>query len=45
MGKIGKNAYTVGLAPYHGFILKKTAGVAFNAIKRKDKFFDGIIKE
>lgn len=45
MGKIGKHAYTIGLAPHHGFMLKKTAGLAFNAIKRKDKFFAGIIKE
>ena len=45
MGKIGKHAYSVGLAPHHGYILKKTAGLAFNAIKRKDKFFKGITDE
>lgn len=45
MGTIGKHAYKVGLAPHHGFMLRKVAGVAFNAIKRKDKFLAGIIDE
>jgi hypothetical protein len=45
MGTIGKHAYKVGLGPHHGWLLKKTAGLAFNAIKRKDKFLSGIIDE
>ena len=45
MVKIGQHAYSTGLAPHHGFMLRQTAGIAFNAIKRKDKFFKGIIDE
>ena len=45
MSKIAQNAYTFGLAPHHGFMLKKVAGVAMNAIKRRDKFIAGLIEE
>lgn len=45
MSKIAQGAYTFGLAPHHGFMLKKIAGVAMNAIKRKDKFIAGLIEE
>ena len=45
MGTIAKKAYKIGLGPHHGFILRKTAGLAFNAIKRKDKFFNGLLAE
>jgi hypothetical protein len=33
------------LAPHHGYILKKVAGVAMNAVKKKEKFFSGIIEQ
>jgi hypothetical protein len=45
MSKIAQGAYTFGLAPHHGFMLKKIAGVAMNAIKRRDKFIAGLIEE
>ena len=45
MSKIAQAAYTFGLAPHHGFMLKKVAGVAMNAIKRRDKFIAGLVEE
>ena len=45
MSKIAQGAYTFGLAPHHGFMLKKVAGIAMNAIKRRDKFIAGLIEE
>ena len=45
MGKIAKYAYSVGLAPHHGFMLRNAANLAFNAIKKKDKFISEIIAE
>ena len=45
MVKIAQDAYKTALAPHHGYILKKVAGVAMNAVKRKDKFLDGIITQ
>jgi hypothetical protein len=45
MSKIANEAYKFGLAPHHPYLLKKIAGVAMNAIKRKDKFIAGMIAE
>ena len=45
MGKIASNAYSKGLGPHHGFILRNVAGVAFKAIQTKANFINGIIAE
>jgi hypothetical protein len=45
MGKLAKKAYDTALAPYHPYLLKKAAGIAMNACKKREKFILSIQAE
>ncbi len=45
MSKLAQAAYTKALAPYHPWVLKKAAGVAMKAVKRRDKFVASVVKD
>lgn len=45
MGKLAQKAYDVALAPHHPFLLKKAAGVAMKACKKREKFIASIQTE
>ena len=45
MSKIAVDAYNHGLAPHHGWMLKKVATVAMQAIKDRKKFIDGYCEQ
>ena len=45
MGKIAQKAYDVALGPHHPFLLKKAAGVAMKACKKREKFIESVCTE
>ena len=45
MSKIAQEAYNFGLAPHHSWMLKKVAGAAMGAIKAREKFLPGVMKQ
>jgi len=42
MGKLAQKAYDHALAPHHPYLLKKAAGMAMKACKKREKFIDSI---
>jgi hypothetical protein len=42
MSKLAQKAYDVALGPHHPFLLKKAAGVAMKACKKREKFIESL---
>lgn len=45
MSQIAIKSYNEALGPHHPWALRKVAGVAMKAIKNRQKFIDGMVKE